>query len=303
MSWSWQTGRATKRERGSGAVGIGCDREIAADAASFLRLRSMLLSLGASSTPMLNVVAGVFVGAVCGSFAALVADRVPRGEFVVSGRSRCRACSCTLTAIDLIPVVSWVVLRGRCRMCSTRIGPLSTIIEVSTAVLFGVCALRFRDPFVLGAHWVLCTGLMALSVIDFRTFRLPRRIVHTTFLWGALLLCAASLWSDRVDRMYTAFIGAGSALGAMALLYIVSRGRLGDGYVRLSPLLGMFLGWKDGSAVFAGFLLAFHLGAVAGLGAICARRMTRSSAIPFGPFLALGTLVTVLFDVHHLLAF
>ena len=176
------------------------------------------------------------------------------------------------------------------------------IVELATAAFFGLCTLRFSDPFSLGAHWVLCTGLMSLSVIDFQTFRLPRRIVHTTFLWGAALLCAASLSTGRIDRMSSALIGASSALGAMALLYIVSRGRLGDGDVRLSALLGMFLGWKDVSAVFTGFLLAFHLGAAAGLLAICTRRKTRSSAIPFGPFLALGTLFALLFDVGRFFA-
>lgn len=242
----------------------------------------------------------VLCGAVCGSFAGVVADRVPRGESLVSGRSRCRSCSLALSPRDLVPIISWCMNRGRCRICGARIGPTETIVEILTAAVFALCSVFMVDPFEIVSHWILSTGLIALSVIDVRTFRLPRRVIHMTALLGAPVLGAASLSIGETQRLFTAVQGAASALAAMSLLYVASRGRLGDGDVRLSALLGMFLGWQGLHAVFSGFLVSFHLGAIGGLVAMAVSRMGRSTAIPFGPYLAVGTLVTSLFDIDVL---
>lgn len=245
----------------------------------------------------MRIVVALILGATCGSFAAAVADRVPRGESISAGRSRCRGCGRHLGVRDLVPVFSWLVLGGRCRWCSTSIGSTTLVAEVSTAALFAVCAVRIESATALVAHWILCTGLMALSVIDMFTLRLPRRIIHVTAALGASALVVASMVAGEPERMMTAAVGALMALGAMALLYAASRGKLGDGDVRLSPLLGLFLGWKSLSAVHSGFLLSFVLGAVVGLGFLCATRSDRSRAIPFGPFLAAGTMLALLFDI------
>jgi len=249
---------------------------------------------------IIRVVLATVLGAMCGSFAAAVADRVPRGESVVSGRSRCRGCARTIAARDLVPIVSWFALRGRCRRCGASIGSTSFIIEVLSTLVFIGCALRIESPMVLLAHWILVTGLMSLSVIDMFTLRLPRRIVHTTGMLGAPVLIAASVMSSQQERLVTALVGAALAFVTMLIVYFVSRGRLGDGDVRLSPLLGLFLGWKDLTAVHSGFFLAFLLGSIVGLVLMCASRSTRSRTIPFGPFLAVGTMLALLFDIDFL---
>jgi leader peptidase (prepilin peptidase)/N-methyltransferase len=101
-------------------------------------------------------------------------------------------------------------------------------------------------------------------------------------------------------RMRTALLGAVCALCAMGILYAASYGRLGDGDVRLSPLLGAFLGWWSLPAAFSGFFLAFLFGSVIGLAMIIVGRSSRSKAIPFGPFLAVGTILTVLLEIDVL---
>jgi leader peptidase (prepilin peptidase) / N-methyltransferase len=246
------------------------------------------------------VVMATVLGAMCGSFAAAVADRVPRGESVVSGRSRCRGCAHTIAVHDLVPVVSWLALRGRCRWCGVSIGPTSFVIELLTAVVFVGCALRIERPVALLAHLILVTGLMSLSVIDVFTLRLPRRIVHMTGMLGAPVLFADSVMSGETGRLVAALVGATLAFVTMLIVHLVSRGKLGDGDVRLSPLLGLYLGWKDLSAVHSGFFLAFLLGSIIGLVLICSTRSARSRVIPFGPFLASGTMLALLFDIDFL---
>ncbi|MFM8857150.1 MAG: prepilin peptidase, partial [Actinomycetota bacterium] len=219
---------------------------------------------------------------------------------VVAGRSKCRSCEHELAPLDLIPIVSWAMLRGRCRFCGTSIGTTSLSIELVTSAVFVACALVIDNSLVLLAHWILCTGLISLTVIDIATLRLPRSIIHVTASIGIPILFFASITGDELLRVRTSLIGALCALCAMACLYAASSGRLGDGDVRLSPLLGAFLGWWSLPAVFSGFFLAFLLGSVIGLGMIIAKRSSRSKAIPFGPFLAAGTILTVVFEIDVL---
>ncbi|MEN9801994.1 MAG: hypothetical protein RLZ37_1119 [Actinomycetota bacterium] len=248
----------------------------------------------------MRILIAALLGAVCGSFAALVADRIPRSESVVVGRSKCRSCERQLTIVDLIPVVSWMTLRGRCRSCAASFGSSSAVIELLTSGVFVTCAFVIEDPLVLVAHWILCTGLVSLTVIDVATLRLPREIIHATAAIALPVLLIASITADELFRMRTSLIGALCALSAMAVLYVASSGRLGDGDVRLSPLLGAFLGWWSLPAVFSGFFLAFLLGSVIGTAMIISGRSGRSSAIPFGPFLAAGTILTVVLEIDVL---
>ena len=288
---------ATRRESGSGGAGAGCDvREdiaVGTDLASGCDSR-------ANGVMTLRIIVAALLGSVCGSFAGLVADRIPRGESVVAGRSKCRSCERKLTLLDMIPVVSWMILRGRCRSCGSSFGSTSLLIELSTSVVFVLCALVIENTFALVAHWILCTGLVSLTIIDIATLRLPRGITHATAAIGIPILFVASITGDELFRMRTSLIGGLCALGAMACLYVASSGRLGDGDVRLSPLLGAFLGWWSLPAVFTGFFLAFLLGSLIGLAMIVAESSSRSRAIPFGPFLAAGTILTVVFEIDVL---
>lgn len=245
----------------------------------------------------MRIIASLVMGAIFGSFAAAVADRVPRGQSVLSGRSRCRSCGDPIAARDLIPIVSWLVLRGWCRRCNARIPGTSFVVEILTAVLFAVFAHRFDDTLTLGAHWILVTGSMSLALIDLFTMRLPRRIIHVTAALGAPTLIAAAVITREPNRIGAAVLGALASLTGMWILRVASRRRLGDGDVRLSPLLGWYLGWSDLSAVASGFLLAFVLGAVIGLITMASNKMHRSTAIPFGPFLIVGTIATLVIGV------
>ena len=228
-----------------------------------------------------------------GSFLTVVADRVPRGKSIVAPGSACGSCGLELGPLDLVPVVSWLVLRGRCRRCRTKIGVEPLVIELANASLFVAFAIKFHVSWELAAFCVLAGGLVALSSIDLKTKRLPRSIIHVTALIGVPLLGIAALVRHEPRRLWMMVLGAAIALAVMSLIYVGSRGGMGDGDVRLSPLLGAYLGWLNPGLVGVGLFLGFVFGAVVGIGVMVSRRGGRKTAVPFGPFLALGTIIAV----------
>lgn len=238
------------------------------------------------------VFAGLF-GLLIGSFLTVVVERVPDGESIVAPGSRCGNCGLRLGPLDLVPVFSWLFLRGKCRRCRTNIGIEPLVLELGTASLFVAMALKFEDSVEAVAFCVLAASLLALSWIDLKITRLPREISYTALAIGAPLLVVAALIRDEPRRIWTMVLGAVLATVFMWAVHVLSRGGMGDGDVRLSPLLGAYLGWLGLPFVPVGLFLAFLFGSVVGVVAMVVGRAGRKTAVPFGPFLALGTLVAV----------
>lgn len=234
------------------------------------------------------------LGLLIGSFLTVVVDRVPRGASIVAPGSACGACGRQLGPLDLVPVVSWVALRGRCRSCRAWIGWEPVVVEVVTAAVFVALAIRFDDEWwALAAHLVLGATLVAQSAIDLQTKRLPREITYTSIVLGAPLLVVASLVADEPERIGIAAFGAVIATAIMGAIHVASRGGMGDGDVRLAPLLGMYLGWQNPGIVPLGLFVGFIAGAIVGVLVIALGRGGRRTAVPFGPFMAFGTFVAV----------
>lgn len=249
---------------------------------------------GSDVTETTLLVAACAVGGLLiGSFLTVVVDRVPRGASVVAPPSACGACGNRLGAPDLVPVVSWLVLRGRCRRCDTPIGVEPVVVELSTAALFVLFGVRFGVSVELVAFCVLAAALVALTWIDLREQRLPREITYVAIAIGAPLLAAAALVAGEPERIWMMLLGAGIALALMFVIYLGARGGMGEGDVRLAPLLGLYLGWLNPGIVPVGLFFGFLLGAIVGVALMAARRGGRRTAIPFGPFLAAGTVVAV----------
>jgi leader peptidase (prepilin peptidase)/N-methyltransferase len=232
-------------------------------------------------------------GLLFGSFLTVVVDRVPRGASIVSPGSACGNCGLSLGFRDLVPVFSWLALQGKCRRCRMNIGIEPLILELVTSLLFGLFAWKFGLDWALPAFCVLAVGLIGLSWIDLKTKRLPRQIIYVTAAIGVPLLCLAAIVRHEPRRMWMMVLGAAIALAFMGIVYVASRGGMGDGDVRLSPLLGAYLGWLNPGFVAVGLFLGFFAGAVVGVAMIAAGRAGRKTAVPFGPFLALGTVVAV----------
>ncbi len=224
-----------------------------------------------------------------GSFAALVADRSPRGETVVFGRSRCDACSRVLAPVDLLPLLSFTMLRGRARCCGARLGLRLPMIEI-LALLVPVTALAAgMDGAVLAASIALGWTLLVLGAIDHTTFTLPGAL--TLPLVGAgLALSFGGLTGPMLHHLAGAFLGY-AAIAGIGWFYRRIRGvdGIGMGDAKLLAAAGAWVGVTGLPSV-----LLIACGAAL-TGTLLGRSWTEVGmqyAIPFGPSLAAGFWIT-----------
>lgn len=250
-------------------------------------------------TGLLLVACGLF-GLAVGSFLNVVIWRVPRKESVVRPPSHCPGCDEPIHPRDNIPVASWLLLRGRCRHCGTSIPARYPLVEIATAALFVGAALRFHWNWVLPAYLVFFAALLAISVIDLEHFIVPNRIIWPTGLASIPLLALAAAAGHQWHALRNAAIGGAAAWVFLFLLHFINPRGMGFGDVRLSAVIGLYLGWLGLPYVALGLFLAFLAGSVVGIALIAVRRKGMKSALPFGPFLALGAAITV-FAGHPLL--
>jgi leader peptidase (prepilin peptidase)/N-methyltransferase len=229
------------------------------------------------------------LGAIVGSFLGAALVRLPRGESAVAGRSTCDACGRVLGALDLVPIVSFLALRGRCRTCGAAIDRWQFAAELG-GMLVGVAAAAFaRDGVMLGLGLVLGWQLLLLGLLDLRHFWLPDRLILLLAAIGAVpaLLAAAS------DPMLLSGPVLGALLG-FAMLWMAAhafrawRGidGLGQGDSKLLGAIGLWLGPLGVVATLLGGALT-GLAAAAGL-ALAGKAVTRHTALPLGSCLALA---------------
>jgi leader peptidase (prepilin peptidase)/N-methyltransferase len=220
-------------------------------------------------------------GLAVGSFLNVVIHRLPRGESVVSPRSRCPGCGKQIRGADNIPVVSWLLLRGRCRDCGEPISPRYPIVEALTGALFAAVVVSQDAGDTTWLGLALVTALVPIAFIDLDHRIIPNVIVGPAALVG-LALVAAFETDDVVEHL----IAAGIAGGAFLLVALAVPRGMGMGDVKLVAMLGVYLG----RAVAPGILIALAVGSVVGIGLIAFGSASegRKTKVPFGPFLALG---------------
>jgi leader peptidase (prepilin peptidase)/N-methyltransferase len=235
----------------------------------------------------------VVLGVVIGSYLGVLAYRLPRHEATSTGRSHCDACGALLEWFELIPIVSWLALRGRCRRCGVPITVEALLMEIGTGVLFGAMAARFGRHLELAAYLVLAAALMVLSSIDLHTRRLPRQVIYVTASVTVPLLVAAALVDHQPERLWWAAVGGAGAVAFFLVLYLGWKGGMGDGDVRLAGLLGLHLGWIGLLHVPIGLFLGFLAGAIVGVVVMSRKGGDRKATVPFGPFMALGAVCTI----------
>lgn len=244
-------------------------------------------------TPLV-VAVGLF-GLLIGSFLNVVIWRVPRGESVVSPPSHCPACDHQLRAVDNVPLLSWLLLRGRCRYCGAPISVRYPLVEGATGLVFAVVAAAIGPDPALPAFLYLAGVGMALAVIDLDTRRLPNALTLPSYPIMIVLLAVPAALTPAWSSWFSALAG-GLALFAFYLLlaFLVPRG-MGMGDVKFAGVLGLGLGWLGWGAVVVGGFLGFLLGAVVGLVLMIVRRARRGSTIPFGPFMYVGALLAIVY--------
>jgi leader peptidase (prepilin peptidase)/N-methyltransferase len=225
-------------------------------------------------------------GLAIGSFLNVVIARLPEGRSVWRPRSACPGCGKAIAWYDNIPVLSFAVLRGRCRGCAMAIPWRYPIVEAATGATFGLAYLLLGQTpdFVVAAAFLAM--LIAITAIDLSHQIIPDVITLPGIVAGVV----ANLVTGRVTWLES-LLGIAVGGGIFFVIIIASRGGMGGGDMKLGAMFGAFLGWKLG-------LLAVLLGVLAGgVTALCLLllgKKGRKEAIPFGPFLALGGAITLL---------
>jgi leader peptidase (prepilin peptidase)/N-methyltransferase len=175
--------------------------------------------------------AAAVLGLILGSFATAVSYRIPRGESIAAGRSKCPSCGYTIRAVENIPVLSWIFLRGRCRNCGAPISVRYPLTELASAVLFGLAAWKFGLTIEAVVYAGFFWALLVLTVIDFEHKLLPNRIVFPTLIFGVVGLALAAAVDGDVRRIGDALIGALIFGGFFFLIAFIYPAGMGGGCV------------------------------------------------------------------------
>ena len=229
-----------------------------------------------------------------GSFLNLCIDRLPRKESIVEGRSHCDACGRQLRPLELIPVVSYLTLRGRCRTCGARIPARIVVIEAVTGAMFGILAAVYGPTSVSAILGVYGCILLVVLVIDL-DHKLILNVVVLPSLVFALGVAAIAPppWLGTIGAMplFNALLGAVTGFGLLFVVALVAKGGMGWGDVKFAAFMGAATGFP---LVIVGLFLGIVAGGLTGIFLLVTGKRGRKQGIPFGPFLAVGTMAAML---------
>lgn len=250
------------------------------------------------------VVAAAF-GLAIGSFLNVVVYRVPAGISLLR-ESRCPVCEAPVRPAQNVPVLSWLALRGACATCGARISPRYPLVELATGAAFAFIAWGGVQVGLVSAYSSVGVALsvsiaflylaaisIALALIDLDTRRLPNVIVLPGYPILLGLFAAATLCGAPVESLLRALVAGAALFAFYALVRALRPGGMGGGDVKLAGVLGLALGWVGWGSVVVGAFAAFVVGGVVGIILILTRRVSRKSAIPFGPWMLVGAWVGI----------
>lgn len=236
----------------------------------------------------------VLLGMIVASFLNVCCDRLPAKQSLVYPPSHCPACSRRLAVKDLIPIFSYLWLRGRCRYCGAPIPRRVLWVEVSTTILFGLAYWQYGLSIALPIALFYISLFMVILVIDLEHGLILNKIVYPALVIALLLSVFFTIFLPQVaivPHIARAAIGGGIGFVVFFLIVIVSRGGMGFGDVKLAALIGLATGFP---LVIVALIMGMILGGLAAVTLLGFKIKKRKEAIPFGPFLAVAAIVTLL---------
>jgi leader peptidase (prepilin peptidase)/N-methyltransferase len=237
---------------------------------------------------MVGCLLAFFLGLVIGSFLNVCIHRIPKGESVVWPPSHCPRCGERIKWYDNLPLVSYFILKGRCRSCKGKISPLYPAVELLTGLITLALACKFGLSFDTLYYAIFSYYLIVVGLIDARTMEVPVKLSYFTLLAGLFLSFFTQSHSFK-EAVFGASLGASIILFIIETYFVVT-GKEGMGYgdANIMAVVGSFLGWKRA-------LLTLFIGSVIGAiyGVLALKK--RKEPFPFGPFLAVGALISLFF--------
>jgi leader peptidase (prepilin peptidase)/N-methyltransferase len=234
------------------------------------------------------------LGMIIASFLNVCIDRLPAHQSLVFPPSHCAACNRRLAVKDLIPIFSYLWLRGRCRYCGAAIPRRIFWVELGTTALFGLACWWFGLSVELAIALFYSCIFIVLMVIDWEKGLILNKIVLPAIVAALLISAIFSIFLPDIEIVPfigRAAIGGGIGLALFFLIVIISRGGMGWGDAKLAALIGLVFGFP---LFFVALLIGVILGGVVAALLLLLKIKRRKEAIPFGPFLALGAIVTLL---------
>jgi len=257
----------------------------------------------------------IFVfGTICGSFLNCVIYRLEIGESFLKGRSYCPHCKHVLTWQDLIPIFSFLILKGKCRYCHQKISWQYPLVELATGILFVSTLIYFfsKTSILVNSamteltsiyYLVIACFLIIIFVYDLKHYIIPDKVIYPAIAI-AFLYQLFKIWDlgfvpnfeFRISNFQTLanpLLSAFLASLFFLMIVLISQGKwMGVGDIKLAFLMGLILSFPN---ILVALFLAFFIGAIIGIGLIIARKKTLKSEIPFGPFLVSGTFLAMFF--------
>ncbi|SFF92980.1 type 4 prepilin peptidase 1 . Aspartic peptidase. MEROPS family A24A [Desulfotomaculum arcticum] len=235
---------------------------------------------------IINFVFVFLLGTCIGSFLNVCILRIPKKQTVIAGSSYCYACGHKLNFLDMVPILSYLFLKGRCRYCGDKFSVQYPLVELFSGIMFLLVFIKHGFGLPSLMLWVLVSILIIAAVIDIYHRIIPDGLVITGVLAGIPLTVIQS--PDKLINGLIGFLIAGIIMLAIA---VVSKGGMGGGDIKLSALMGLYLGWRG---VLLALFISFFFGGMTGIFLLLSGRKGRKDPVPFGPFLALGAVLTAL---------
>jgi leader peptidase (prepilin peptidase)/N-methyltransferase len=232
----------------------------------------------------------LILGLSFGSFFNVLIYRIPKGENFITDRSYCPSCQKKLQAFDLIPVLSFIALRGKCRYCKSKISIRYPFIELLTGILFAISYLQFGLSIDLIKILVFISLLIIITFIDLDHMIIP----HSLTIGGIVFFFIWHLFFNT-GQMSSYLVGL--LFGFLSLAIFVFFGAMGGGDAMLMAMFGIYFGVPR---AFVTLMLSFIIGGIFSIIILLLKKRSRKEKVPFGPFLTLSALIILFFDYFFL---
>lgn len=231
------------------------------------------------------------LGLIVGSFSNVCIYRIPRNESIVYPASHCPKCHSKIKPVDNIPLLSYILLKGRCRNCKSKISIQYPIVELLTGLIYLIIYLTYGLSVQTLVYIILSSALIIIAFIDLNEQIVPDVISLPGIVIGFILSFFVP-YISFINSALGVVVGGGIILViGMAGSVIFKKEAMGGGDVKLAAMIGAFLGWRY---IIISLFLGFFLGAVAGIILILSKIKSREDVVPFGPFIVLGSFITLL---------
>ena len=239
----------------------------------------------------INVVLIFILGLIVGSFSNVCIYRIPRNESIIYPASHCPKCRSNISPKDNIPLLSYILLKGRCRNCKSKISIQYPIVEFLTGLIYLIVYLIYGLSIQSLIYIILSSALIIIAFIDLNEQVIPEVISLPGMVIG-LILSFFVPYISFINSALGIVIGGGIILVIrLAGSLIFKKESMGIGDIELAAMIGAFLGWRY---IIISLFLGFFLGALAGIILILSKIKSREDVVPFGPFIVLGSFITLL---------